>query len=152
MPRDADMVCDALGIALTPRRPTPWRDVFGTAIHVFPPVLSRARSTPSRRRRNGCSRRAHIRQRHEPGRLVEEAADDNGFTPYFTVLTFSTRSAGLPQAPMFHRTAAAPALRRPNCFTLATWSPRHQGRSLSAVAALFAGANPRFASAHTRGA
>ncbi|MBX3179487.1 MAG: HAD family hydrolase [Candidatus Hydrogenedentes bacterium] len=149
-PRDAvDMVCDALGIALDPEEADAMADVFGTAIHVFPPVpipgALDAVKAASERVPVGLISDSGM----SPGASLRKLLDDNGFTPHFTVLTFSDEvGVAKPQAPMFHRTAAALGVAPSELFHVGDLEPTDiRGvQAVGGVAALFAGANPRFAS------
>ena len=90
MPRDAvDMVCDALSITMDPEEADAMAEIFGTAIHVFPPTpvpgALEAVSAAAARVPIGIISDSGM----SPGTSLRKLLDDHGFTPHFSALTFS---------------------------------------------------------------
>ena len=153
MPRDAvDMVCDALSITMDPEEADAMAEIFGTAIHVFPPTpvpgALEAVSAAAARVPIGIISDSGM----SPGTSLRKLLDDHGFTPHFSALTFSDEvGVAKPQAPMFKRTAAALKVAPSELLHVGDLEPTDIAgvQAVGGVGALFAGANPRFA-AETR--
>lgn len=148
-PRDAvDMVCDALSIVLDPEDADTMAEVFGTAIFKYPPTpvpgALEAVKAAAARVPIGIISDSGM----SPGSSLRKLLDDAGFTPYFSTLTFSDEvGVAKPQAPMFHRTAAALSVEAHELFHLGDLEPTDivGVQSVGGTGALFAGANDRFA-------
>lgn len=148
-PRDAvDMVCDALSIVLDPEDADTMAEIFGTAIFQYPPIpipgaleavqAAAARGPVGLICDSGMS----------PGTSLRKLLDDNGFSPYFSALTFSDEvGVSKPQAPMFQRTARALGVAPEELLHLGDLEPTDIAgvQAVGGVAGLFAGANDRFA-------
>lgn len=142
------MVSTALGLTLDAATTTHLTEVFGTAIFAYPPVpipgaleavqAAAARGPVGLISDSGMS----------PGTSLRKLLDNHGFTPYFSVLTFSDEvGVAKPQTPMFARTAAALEVAPGELFHLGDLEPTDivGVQAVGGLAGLFAGANDRFA-------
>lgn len=148
-PRDAvNMVCTSLEQTIDEATARELTEVFATAIHVYPPAVidgaldavkaAAARGPIGIISDSGMS----------PGSSLRKLLDDYGFTPYFTVMTFSDElGVAKPQAPMFQRTAEAMGVASSELLHIGDLEPTDIAgiHGVGGVGALFAGANDRFA-------
>lgn len=152
-PLDAvHMVGESLGLRLSPERVTKLAEIFGTAIFAYPPVPVVGALAAVR----AASERVPIAiisdSGMSPGTSLRKLLDDGGFTPYFDTVTFSDEvGVAKPQALMFERTAEALGVAPHELLHLGDLEPTDiKGiQAVGGTAALFAGANDRFA-ANTR--
>jgi len=142
------MAAAALGVTIAPDTAGELAEIFGTAIHVYPPepiegALEAVKAAAARGPIGLISDSGM-----SPGTSLSKLLDDYGFTPYFSVLTFSDEmGVAKPQAPMFERTAAAMGVAPSEILHIGDLEPTDIAgvHAVGGIGALFAGANPRFA-------
>lgn len=148
-PVDAvEMVCVDLG--LSPERTVvdALAEVFGTAIFAYPPVPVPGALDAVRAASEWGPVGLISDSGMSPGTSLRKLLDGHGFTPYFSVLTFSDEvGVAKPQAPMFKQTAAALGVAPSELLHIGDLEPTDivGVRALGGVGGLFAGANDRFA-------
>jgi putative hydrolase of the HAD superfamily len=148
-PADAvRMACESLEVSLTQTVFQDLSGLFGTAIFDYPPIPIAGALDAVR----AASERVPIGLISDsgmsPGSSLRSLLDAQGFTPYFTTLTFSDEvGVAKPQAPMFEQTAEALNVAPDELLHLGDLEPTDiKGvQALGGMAGLFAGANDRFA-------
>jgi putative hydrolase of the HAD superfamily len=148
-PLDAvNMVCTAMDIVLAKDVARELAEIFGTAIHVYPPALIEGALDAVKAAAARCPIGIISDSGMSPGASLRKLLDDNGFTPHFTTTTFSDElGVAKPQAAMFERTAAALGVAPSELLHIGDLDPTDIAgvQAVGGIGALFAGANARFA-------